>query len=34
MRTHMWDEASGTFLSVNRDTLEKIPVATIGSWIP
>jgi hypothetical protein len=30
----MWDEASGTFLSVNRDTLEKIPVATIGSWIP
>jgi putative isomerase len=34
MREHMWDEAAGTFLSVNRDTLEKIPVATIGSWIP
>ena len=34
MRDHMWDEAAGTFLSVNRDTLEKIPVATIGSWIP
>lgn len=34
MRAHMWDESSGTFLSVNRDTLEKIPVATIGSWIP
>ena len=34
MRRHMWDEQSGTFLSVNRDTLEKIPVATIGSWIP
>ncbi len=34
MRTHMWDEAAGTFLSVKRDTLEKVPVATIGSWIP
>jgi len=34
MREHMWDEAAGTFLSVRRDTLEKIPVATIGSWIP
>jgi hypothetical protein len=34
MRDHLWDEASGTFLSVKRDTLEKIPVATIGSWIP
>jgi putative isomerase len=34
MREHMWDEQAGTFLSVRRDTLEKIPVATIGSWIP
>ena len=34
MRDHMWDEAAGTFLSVKRDSLEKIPVATIGSWIP
>ena len=34
MRKHMWDEEAGTFLSVHRDTLEKIPVATIGSWIP
>jgi len=34
MRDHLWDEAAGTFLSVKRDTLEKIPVATIGSWIP
>jgi putative isomerase len=34
MRKHMWDEDAGTFLSVKRDTLEKIPVATIGSWIP
>ena len=33
MRDHMWDEAAGTFLSVKRDTLEKIPVATIGGWI-
>ena len=34
MREHMWDEEAGTFLSVKRDTLEKIPVATIGSWMP
>jgi len=34
MRNHMWDEKAGTFLSVKRDTMEKIPVATIGSWIP
>jgi glycogen debranching enzyme len=34
MREHMWDEKAGTFLSVKRDKLEKIPVATIGSWIP
>jgi len=34
MRDHMWDDKAGTFLSVKRDTLEKIPVATIGSWIP
>ena len=34
MRKHMWDQDAGTFLSVKRDTLEKIPGATIGSWIP
>ncbi|MBM4026091.1 MAG: hypothetical protein FJ280_11895 [Planctomycetes bacterium] len=34
MRDHMWDEQAGTFLAVKRDSLEKIPVATIGSWIP
>mgnify|MGYP006285070945 CR=1 FL=1 len=34
MRDHMWDEKAGTFLSVERDTMEKVPVATIGSWIP
>jgi putative isomerase len=34
MRDHMWDQKAGTFLSVRRDTMEKIPVATIGSWIP
>jgi hypothetical protein len=33
MRKHMWDEQAGTFLSVERDTLKKVPVATIGSWI-
>jgi hypothetical protein len=34
MRDHMWDEEAGTFLSVKRDTMKKVPVATIGSWIP
>jgi len=34
MRTHMWDEKAGTFLAVRRDTMEKIPVATISSWMP
>jgi putative isomerase len=34
MRAHMWDEKAGAFLTVKRDTLEKIPGATIGSWIP
>ena len=34
MRDHLWDETAGTFLSVKRDTLEKIQVVTIGSWIP
>ena len=34
MREHMWDDKAGTFLSVKRDPMEKIPVATIGSWIP
>lgn len=34
MREHMWDQQSGTFLAVDRDTLKKIHVPTIGSWIP
>lgn len=34
MRKHMWDEEAGTFLSVRKDTMEKIPVATISSWVP
>jgi glycogen debranching enzyme len=34
MRDHMWDEKAGTFLSVKRDTMQKVPVSTIGSWIP
>jgi putative isomerase len=33
MRTHMWDEEAGIFLSVDRDSLKKVPVATIGSWM-
>lgn len=34
VRLHMWDEETGTFLAVNRDTLQKIRIATIGSWMP
>ena len=34
MRTHMWDDKAGTFLAVRRDTMKKIPVATISSWMP
>ena len=34
MRDHMWDDEAGTFLAVKRDSLKKIPVATISSWIP
>ncbi len=34
MRKHMWDEKQGLFLSVRRDTLEKIPASTIGGWLP
>jgi len=34
MRDYMWDEEAGTFLSVKRDTMERIPVATISSWVP
>lgn len=34
MRDHMWDEESGTFLTVRRGTMEKVPVATISSWMP
>jgi glycogen debranching enzyme len=34
VREHMWDQESGVFLAVKRDTLEKIPIGTIGSWMP
>ena len=30
----MWDEEAGTFLSVKKDSLKRIPVATISSWLP
>lgn len=33
MRKYMWDEDAGCFLTVHRDTLEKVRVATIGSWL-
>jgi len=34
MRNHMWDERAGAFLAVRRDSPDRIPVATISSWIP
>ena len=34
VRERMWDEESGTFLAVQRDTMAKVRVATIGSWMP
>jgi len=34
MRKYMWDEEAGTFLSVNKETMMKISVATISSWLP
>jgi putative isomerase len=34
MRDYMWDEEAGTFLSVKKETMKKIPVATISSWVP
>lgn len=34
MRDHMWDEEAGTFLTVRRGSMEKVPVATISSWLP
>ena len=33
MREHMWDDGADTYLSVKRDTLEKIRIVTIGSWM-
>ena len=33
MREHMWDEELGVFVSVKRDTLEKIRVGTIGGFM-
>jgi glycogen debranching enzyme len=34
MRDYMWDENAGTFLSVKKETMERIPAATISSWVP
>ena len=33
MREHMWDEDKGVFVSVYRDSLEKISVGTIGGFM-
>lgn len=34
MRNLMWDDKAGTFQALKWDSQTKIPVATIGSWIP
>jgi hypothetical protein len=34
MRDYMWDEETSTFLSVRKDTMIRIPGATISSWLP
>jgi putative isomerase len=34
MRTHMWSQQQGCFLSVHRDTLTQIPSATVGGFMP
>ena len=34
VRKYMWDEESGIFLAVQRDTLEKIKEPSVGCWMP
>ena len=34
MRKYMWDGEKGTFLSVKKNNMVKIPVITISSWLP
>ena len=34
VRERMWDQAGGVFLAVQRDSFEKVRIATIGSWMP
>lgn len=34
MHHYMWDDSLACFLAVRRDSLEKIPVATIGGLVP
>lgn len=34
VRQHMWDEKSGVFKAVKRDSLEKIDDLSIGCWMP
>ena len=34
MRAHMWSARQGCFLSVHRDTLNQIPAATVGGFMP
>jgi putative isomerase len=34
VRKYMWDEESGLFLAVHRDSLKKIKETSIGCWMP
>ena len=34
MRRYMWDDESGLFLAVHRDSLEKIKETSVGCWMP
>ena len=34
MRKFMWDQEAGMFFAIRRNTFEKIPQQSIGSWMP
>lgn len=34
VRKYMWDEESGLFLAVHRDTLKQIKETSVGCWMP
>ena len=34
MRVHMWSQQQGCFLAVKRDSLSKLPIPTVGGFMP